>query len=70
MNKSAKGFEDAGDAERPARRTKVAKQNRKIPDMKTPGAAPPRERPLAATWVTMRHKSGNAMDSFCTGNEI
>jgi hypothetical protein len=29
LNKSAKGFEDAGDAERPARRTKAAKQNRK-----------------------------------------
>jgi hypothetical protein len=35
-----KGFEDAGDVEKPARRTKAAKQNRSWPDMKTPGVGP------------------------------
>ncbi len=40
LNKSAIGFEDAGETERPASRTKAAKQNRTCPDMETPGAAP------------------------------
>jgi hypothetical protein len=34
-----------------------------------PSVAPPRARPLAATWVTMRLKSGKAVDSFWLGNE-
>src|SRR5215216_2549577 len=37
--------------------------------MKNPGIAPP-TRPLDVTWVTMRHKSGIAVDSFWPGNEI
>ena len=32
-----------------------------------PGVAPPHLRPLAATWVTMRLKSGNLVDSFWPG---
>src|SRR6185436_2267921 len=38
--------------------------------MKTPGVAPPAERPLAAKWVTLRLKSGKAVDSFWPGNAI
>jgi hypothetical protein len=40
LNKVEKGFEDAGEVEKPARRRKAAKQNRRWPDMKTPGAGP------------------------------
>jgi hypothetical protein len=32
--------------------------------LENPGVAPPAARPLAATWVTLRLKSGNAVDSF------
>ncbi|MGA2993187.1 hypothetical protein [Bradyrhizobium sp.] len=36
MNKSVKGFENAGEVERPAERRKAVTQKRQWPDMETP----------------------------------
>jgi hypothetical protein len=41
LNKSEKGFEDAGDVERIARRTKAVKRNRRRRDMENPRCSAP-----------------------------
>ena len=54
LNKSVKGFEDAGEVGIPAARIKAVTQKRQWPDMETPCCAPTRARRSNANWVAMR----------------
>ena len=69
--------EEVGKRIRRRRRSRESREKEKSGETKSqmtghenPGVAPPPALPLAAKWVTMRLKSGKAVDSFWPGNEI
>ena len=71
------GVEEVGKRIRRRRRSRESREKDNSGEAKSqmtghenPGVAPPAARPLAAKWVTIRLKSGKAMNSFWPGNEI